>query len=142
MRRRLCHVRQPHPRGFDGRERPVAVDRQRQSAQRRGAQRRPDRRAARPQASQESRLKGAKSMRLVIATALAAAALTACKPATGNRPPVTETEAVRIAEQAEASFTAGDVNAIMRHYADSAVMIDAAAPAPSADRKVQTGWAR
>ena len=81
-------------------------------------------------------------MRLVIATAIAAAALTACKPATGTRPPVTEAEAVRIAEQTEASFTSGDVNAIMRHYADSAVMIDAAAPAPSADRKVQTGWAR
>ena len=81
-------------------------------------------------------------MRLVIATAIAAAALTACKPAPGNRPPVTQAEAVRIAEQAEASFTTGDVNAIMRHYADNAVMIDAAGPAPSADRKVQTGWAR
>lgn len=67
--------------------------------------------------------------------------LGACKPATGTRPPVTEAEAVRIAETAEASFTTGDVNAIMRHYADSAVMIDAASPAPSADRKVQTGWA-
>ena len=81
-------------------------------------------------------------MRLVIATAFAALALSACKPATGTRPPVTEAEAVRIAQQAEASFTSGDVNAIMRHYADSAVMVDAAAPAPSADRKVQTGWAR
>jgi hypothetical protein len=81
-------------------------------------------------------------MRLIIATTIAAAALAACKPAAGNRPPVTEAEAVRVAEQAEASFTTADVNAIMRQYADNAVMIDAASPAPSADRKVQTGWAR
>ena len=80
-------------------------------------------------------------MRLVIVTALGLAALTACKPATGTRPAVTAAEATRIAEQAEATFTTGDVNAIMRQYANSAVMIDAAAPAPSNDRKVQTGWA-
>ena len=68
--------------------------------------------------------------------------LAACKPSTNARPAVTQAEAAKIAESAEASFTTGDVNAIMRQYADSAVMIDAASPAPSADRKVQTGWAR
>ena len=68
--------------------------------------------------------------------------LTACKPATGTRPPVTEAEAVRIAEQAEASFTTGDPKAVMAQYADKAVMIDAAAPDPSADRKVQSAWAK
>ena len=30
----------------------------------------------------------------------------------------------------------------MAQYADNAVMIDAASPAPSADRKVQSGWAQ
>ncbi len=80
-------------------------------------------------------------MRLILVIGLAA--LAACKPAaTGTRAAVTEAEAVRIAEQAEASFTSGDVDAIMRHYANSAVMIDAAGPTPSADRKVQIGWAR
>ena len=80
-------------------------------------------------------------MRLILIIGLAA--LAACKPAgTGTRPAVTEAEAVAIAERAEASFTGGDVNAIMGQYASSAVMIDAAGPSPSADRKVQIGWAR
>ena len=42
--RRGRHLHQPHPRGRDGGERPVAVVRLRQSAQGRGAQRDPDRR--------------------------------------------------------------------------------------------------
>ncbi len=80
-------------------------------------------------------------MRLILIFGLAAIA--ACKPAgSGTRPAVTQAEAATIAEQTEASFTTGDLTAIMRQYADSAVMIDAAAPSPSADRKVQTGWAR
>src|SRR5260370_16698214 len=44
MRRRGCHLCEPHPRGCDGRERPRALVRVRQSAQGRGAQRRADRR--------------------------------------------------------------------------------------------------
>jgi ketosteroid isomerase-like protein len=67
--------------------------------------------------------------------------LAACFKATDGRPPVTEAEAARIAEQAEASFTTGDTKAIMAQYAGNAVMIDAAAPNPSADRKIQSGWA-
>ena len=68
--------------------------------------------------------------------------LTAACMKEGNlKPPVTEAEAARIAERAEASFTTGDVKAIMAQYADKAVMIDAAAADPSADRAVQTGWA-
>ena len=51
--RRGRDLHQPHPRGPDGRERPVAVGRVRQSAQGRGAQRRADRRSAdQPQADQ------------------------------------------------------------------------------------------
>ena len=66
----------------------------------------------------------------------------ACDKQQAARAPVTEAEASGIAERAEASFTTGDVNAIMSQYADGAVMIDASNPIPSTDRKVQTGWAR
>jgi hypothetical protein len=79
-------------------------------------------------------------MRLIVVIGLAA--LIACKPVTGTHAAVTAVEAEGIAEQAEASFTTGDLGAIMRQYADSAVMIDATDPVPSTDRKVQTGWAR
>jgi uncharacterized protein (TIGR02246 family) len=58
----------------------------------------------------------------------------------GNHPPITAAEATKIAEQAEASFTTGDVRKVMDQYAPGAVMIDAASPNPSTDRKVQTGW--
>ena len=46
MRRRGRHLHLPHPRGPDDRERPLDVDRLRQSPQGRGAERRADRRAA------------------------------------------------------------------------------------------------
>ena len=73
---------------------------------------------------------------------LLAFALAACQKAPSGNPPVTEAQAVKIAEQAEASFITGDVKAIMAQYGDKAVMIDAASPNPSRDRKVQTGWAQ
>ena len=69
-------------------------------------------------------------------------ALGACAKTSSGQPPVTEAQAEKIAEAAEASFTSGDVNKIMDQYAEGATMIDASAPAPSTDRKVQTGWAR
>ena len=81
-------------------------------------------------------------MRRSIILPLALLALGGCLKPQSERAAVTAAEAARIAAQAEASFTTGDVTAIMRQYADSAVMIDAASPAPSADRKVQTLWAR
>ena len=68
-------------------------------------------------------------------------ALAACAKAPSGQPPVTEAQASAIAEQTEASFTRGDTRAIMDHYADNAVMIDASAANPSTDRKVETGWA-
>jgi hypothetical protein len=79
-------------------------------------------------------------MRLLVLVPLALV-LGACLKDAPARPPVTEAEAGKIAEQAEASFTTGDIKAIMAQYANNAVMIDAATPNPSADRKVQTGWA-
>jgi ketosteroid isomerase-like protein len=69
-------------------------------------------------------------------------ALCACKPMQTDQEPPSTAEATKIAERAEATFTTGDVDAIMRQYADNAVMFDASHPAISADRKVQSGWAR
>jgi ketosteroid isomerase-like protein len=69
-------------------------------------------------------------------------AIAACKQAPADHPAVTKAEATKIAEQAEANFTTGNVDAVMRQYADGAVLFDATHPAFSTDRKVQTGWAR
>ena len=65
-----------------------------------------------------------------------------CAKAPSGQPPVTVAQASAIALNAEASFTTGDINKIMAHYADPAVMIDAATVEPSGDRKIQTGWTR
>lgn len=81
-------------------------------------------------------------MRIRIIVGLTTLCLAGCyKPATAHAP-VTEGEATAIAERAEASFTTGDVDSIMRQYANGAVMIDASNPTPSTDRAVQTGWAK
>ena len=80
-------------------------------------------------------------MRLLSLTFLALA-LTACMRDSPHNAPVTGDEATRIAEQAEASFTSGDLNAIMSHYADGAVMFDASHANLSTDRKAQAGWAQ
>ena len=80
-------------------------------------------------------------MRRLAAPLIVLAGLTGCLKQPAAHAPVTEGEAKAIAERAEASFTTGNVDAIMRQYANGAVMIDASNPAPSTDRKVQTGWA-
>ena len=78
----------------------------------------------------------------ILLVSLGLLGLAACKqPETGHAP-VTTAEAARIAEQAEANFTTGDVNAVMRQYANGSVMFDASHPNSSTDRGVQTGWAR
>jgi ketosteroid isomerase-like protein len=76
-----------------------------------------------------------------VTIAAAFVALAACQKAPSGKPPVTEAEATKIAEAAEATFGGQNVNAIMDHYAKDAVLIDASHPDPSADRKVQAGWA-
>jgi hypothetical protein len=80
-------------------------------------------------------------MRIAIAS-IALVLLTGCVKKPSEHAPVTEAEATSIAEKAEASFTTGNVDAIMAQYANGAVMIDASNAAPSTDRKVQTGWAK
>jgi hypothetical protein len=82
------------------------------------------------------------SVRRVSAALLLFAGLAACRENQAAHAPVTEAEATAIAERAEANFTTGQVDAVMRQYANGAVMIDASNAAPSADRKVQTGWAK
>jgi ketosteroid isomerase-like protein len=80
-------------------------------------------------------------MRLLLAS-LGFLSIAACKVAPVEHAAVTKAEATKIAEQAEANFTTGNVDAVMRQYADGAVMFDATHPALTTDRKVQTGWAR
>jgi ketosteroid isomerase-like protein len=71
------------------------------------------------------------------------AALAACKASPqSDHAPVTKAEATKIAEQAEANFMTGNVEAVMRQYADGAVMFDGTHPTYTTDRKVQTGWAK
>jgi ketosteroid isomerase-like protein len=81
-------------------------------------------------------------MRISGLSLFALLALAGCKVAPANHQPVTKDDATRIAEQAEGNFTTGDVNAVMRQYANGAVMFDATHPGFSTDRKVQTGWAQ
>jgi ketosteroid isomerase-like protein len=81
------------------------------------------------------------SVRWLAAPLIVLAGLTGCLKQPAGHAPVTEGDAKTIAERAEASFTTGNVDAIMRQYANGAVMIDASNPTPSTDRKVQTGWA-
>ena len=69
-------------------------------------------------------------------------ALAGCKQAPADHAAVTKDEAAKIAEQAEANFTTGNVDDVMRQYADGAVIFDPGHPGFSTDRKVQTGWAR
>jgi ketosteroid isomerase-like protein len=78
----------------------------------------------------------------VIVASLGMLALVGCKQAPADHPAVTKAEATKIAEQAESNFTTGNVDAVMRQYADGAVMFDATHPALSTDRKVQVGWAK
>lgn len=80
-------------------------------------------------------------MRLLSLTIVALAA-TGCMRDAPRNAPVTSDQATRIAEQAEASFTSGDLNAIMSHYANGAVMFDASHAGATTDRKVQAGWAQ
>ena len=81
-------------------------------------------------------------MRLLLISAIALLPVAGCKQAASDHAPVTRAAATKIADRAEATFTTGDVNAIMRQYAAGAVMFDASHPELSTDRKVQTGWAR
>jgi ketosteroid isomerase-like protein len=69
-------------------------------------------------------------------------AIAGCKQAPAGHAAVTKAEAENIAEQAEANFTTGKVDDVMRQYAEGAVLFDAGHPTLSTDRKVQTGWAR
>jgi hypothetical protein len=81
-------------------------------------------------------------MRTAMAMLAVVTIITGCSKAPGEHPAVTAAEATSIAAAAEASFTTGNLDAIMNQYDDKAVMIDASAADPSDDRKVTTGWAK
>ena len=80
-------------------------------------------------------------MRNLVLASLGILAVAGCKQGPADHAAVTVPEATRIAEQAEANFTTGKVDDVMRQYADGAVTFDATHPNYSTDRKVQTGWA-
>lgn len=75
------------------------------------------------------------------------ALLAACSPAAkhGNSaaatavPPTAE-EALATVESAEATFTSGNAEAIMAHYAPGAVFFDASIAEPTDDRATATKW--
>jgi hypothetical protein len=69
-------------------------------------------------------------------------AMAGCKQTPAGHAAVTKAEAASIAEQAEANFTTGKVDDVMRQYAEGAVLFDAGHPTLSTDRKVQTAWAK
>ncbi len=81
-------------------------------------------------------------MRIWIALSVGLVGLAGCKQGPADHAAVTQAEATKIAEQAEANFTSGNADAVMRQYAEGAVMFDATHPGFSTDRKVQAGWAK
>ena len=81
-------------------------------------------------------------MRTIILSSCALFALAGCKLQQGQQAPLTKAQATKVAEQAEANFTTGNVKAVMGQYAEGAVIFDAGHPTFSTDRKVQTGWAQ
>jgi ketosteroid isomerase-like protein len=66
--------------------------------------------------------------------------LAACQqsPEQAKLEPVTQKQAETIIEATEKSYTSGDANQVMAHYADGAVMFDQGLLAPVADRQLQT----
>jgi ketosteroid isomerase-like protein len=80
-------------------------------------------------------------MRIFLVVGGAALLLCGCtKPAPAPSPP-SQSEAEKIAASAESSFTGGNVEAIMAHYADGAVIFDPSSLDPTTDRAMQTKWA-
>lgn len=75
-----------------------------------------------------------------IAIAMMVAALAACKQAPSGHSPVTEAEALKVAEAAESNYSSGDVKKIMANYSGKAVAFDPGHIEPTRDAKVLTGW--
>jgi ketosteroid isomerase-like protein len=65
----------------------------------------------------------------------------ACQKAPSGQAPVTEAEALKVAEATEADYSSGDSKKIASHYAGKAVAFDAGHVEPSNDPKVLSGWA-
>lgn len=80
-------------------------------------------------------------MNRVIVGLAAVAALAACQKAPSGRAPVTEAEALKVAEATEADYSSGDAKKIASHYGAKAVAFDAGHVEPSSDAKVLQGWA-
>ena len=78
-------------------------------------------------------------MRIFISV-VALSLLAGCQQQAGEAKlePVTAKQADTIIEATDKSYTSGDANKIMAHYADGAVMFDMGVLAPIADRQLQT----
>lgn len=80
-------------------------------------------------------------------TLAALALLAACSPtsthnaATTAPAPLTEAEAAAVADRTETTFTSGNAETIMAHYAPDAVFFDPSVAEPTADRATATKWA-
>ena len=64
----------------------------------------------------------------------------ACQKAPSGQAPVTEAEALKVAENAESNYSSGDVKKIAGMYGDKIVAFDAGHVDPSSDRNVLEGW--
>lgn len=77
-------------------------------------------------------------MRYVVPIAILLLAACQQSPEQAKLEPVTQAKAEKIIEATQKSFSSGDANQIMTHYADGAVMFDQGLLAPVADRQLQT----
>lgn len=64
----------------------------------------------------------------------------ACQKAPSGQAPVTEAEALKVAEATEATYSSGDAKRIAATYGDKAVAFDPGHVEPTGDRKVIQGW--
>lgn len=77
-----------------------------------------------------------------IVIALVGAALVGCEKAPSGQSPVTEAEALKVAEAAEGTYSTTDVSTMMNHYARNAVAFDPAHVEPTDDPKTLEGWTK
>lgn len=80
-------------------------------------------------------------MNRVIVGLAAVASLAACQKAPSGQAPVTEAEALKVAETNEATYSGGDANKIAAMFDRKAVVFDPGHVDPSSDPKVVRGWA-
>ena len=79
-------------------------------------------------------------MRTAALLLLTMSALAACQKAPSGRAPVTEAEALKVAEATETDYASGDAGKIASHYAGKAVAFDPAHVEPTSDSRTLRAW--